>query len=76
MQGVLFAATAIELTDNCLDVLTAITAGDQYGIGRFDDDEIFNADQADQSAGGMDQGVAAIGGEPITKVGIARCIFR
>ena len=62
VQGVLFALGALQLDDDVLDVLTAGFVCHQHGICGFDDDQVTHAHQSDQSAAGMHQGVAAVGG--------------
>ena len=63
------------LSPHGFDVLTAGTVGNQHGIGGFNDDKIVYADETHQTTGGMDQGIAAVGGENVTDVGVAGFVF-
>ena len=74
-QGVFFALGVLQLGDDVLDVLAAGFVGYQHGIGCFDHDEVFYTHQTDQAAGGVHQGVAAVGGEHIAHVSVALIVF-
>jgi len=63
------------LSPHGFDVLTAGTVGNQHGVGRFDDHEVVDADKTHQTAGSMDQGVAAVGGENVADAGVAGFVF-
>ena len=75
MQDVFLTVVGVELGDDGFDVLTMGAIGDQYRVGSFDDHEVVNADQTHQTAGSMDQGVAAVGGEDVADVSVAGFVF-
>ena len=76
VQGVLPAPLLIEGIDDVLDVLAAGFVGNEHGIRGFDDDQVVDADDGDEAAGGVDQGVAAVAGEHVAVAGIAVFVSR
>ena len=60
VQRVLFSPTALQFGDNGFHLLAARTVCHQYGIRGFNDDQIVDSHQADQTAGSLHQRVAAV----------------
>ncbi len=50
MQGMLVTFSGLQLGDDVFNILAAGFVGHEHRVGRFDDDQVLNADQAHQSA--------------------------
>ena len=71
----LFAILLGQLFDDVLHILAAVLIEHQHGVGGFHHHQILRAHQSHQSAGGVNQGVAAVVDEHIAHVSIALGIF-
>src|SRR6185369_7319285 len=75
MHRVLGAAIVVQAVHQLLDVLAALAAGHQHGVGRLHHDDVVHAERRHQAAAGVHQRVAAVLEDHVADAGIAGVVL-
>jgi hypothetical protein len=70
VQRVLAALLGAEPADDLAHILAAAAVGHQHGVGRLHHHHVLQAHRAHQAAGGVHQGVAAVGDQRVARVAL------
>ena len=71
----LAALFELECGDDLLDVLGLVLAGDEHGVGRFDDHRVVQTHAGDHAVLGIDEGVAAVFEEHVAPGDVAAAVL-